>query len=111
MSDPVSWLQIAPGWAVVTADGTAVGSVEQVEGDKQSDIFDGLAVAPANGRGLVYVPGEQVGAIHPGEVTVTFPAAEIGSLQPFQAAPPETTFRPGRPPLTARLQRWLRGGR
>ena len=45
MTDPVSWLQIEQGWSVLTSDGVVVGTVAQVEGDKQSDIFDGLAVA------------------------------------------------------------------
>ncbi|MGZ4333524.1 MAG: hypothetical protein ACXVRJ_04560 [Gaiellaceae bacterium] len=111
MTDPVSWLQIAQGWKVVTADGVTVGTVAQVEGDKQADIFDGLAVEPAQRGQLVYVPGERVGAIHPGEVTLTISSGDIGALQPFQAGPPETTFRPGKAPLAARLSRWLRGRR
>ena len=45
MTDPVSWLQIGQGWNVITSDGVIVGTVAQVEGDKQSDIFDGLALA------------------------------------------------------------------
>ena len=45
MADPVSWLQIAQGWNVVTSDGTVIGTVAQVEGDKQEDIFDGLAIS------------------------------------------------------------------
>ena len=44
MADPVSWLQIEQGWNIVTSDGVTVGTVAQVEGDKQDDIFDGLAV-------------------------------------------------------------------
>ena len=44
MADPVSWLQIQQGWNVVASDGSSVGTVAQVEGDKQADIFDGLAV-------------------------------------------------------------------
>ena len=68
MTDPVSWLQIEQGWSVVASDGATVGTVAQVEGDKQSDIFDGLAVESALSGGIRYVPGEQVGAIHPGEV-------------------------------------------
>ena len=46
-TDPVSWLQIEQGRSVVTSDGVSIGSVAQVEGDKQDDIFDGLAVEPA----------------------------------------------------------------
>ena len=111
MADPVSWLQIAQGWGVVTSDGAAVGTVAQVEGDKQSDIFDGLAVASSESKEILYVPGEQVGAIYPGEVTLTLGSADIGTLGPFQAPPPETTFLPGKPPLSARISRWLQGKR
>jgi hypothetical protein len=108
-SDPVSWLQIAQGWSVVTSDGASIGAVEQIEGDKQDDIFDGLAVQlPPPGQ-LVYVPGEQVGLIYPGQVTLKIASAEADALEPFQASPPETKWLPGKPP--GRLSRWMRGGR
>jgi sporulation protein YlmC with PRC-barrel domain len=110
-ADPVSWLQIAQGWNVVTADGVYVGTVAQVEGDKQSDIFDGLAVASSPPEQIRYVPGEQVGPIYPGEVTLTIGSAEIGKLEPFQTPPPQTTWLPGKAPLTTRMSNWLRGKR
>lgn len=109
MADPVSWLQIAQGWNVVTSDGAVVGTVAQVEGDKQADIFDGLAVESKEPKQIRYVPGEQVGAIYPGEVTLKITSAEAAALEPFTAPPPETKFLPGKPPLTARLSNWLRG--
>ena len=111
MTDPVSWLQIEQGWNVVAANGAAVGTVAQVEGDKQSDIFDGLAVESVLSGGIRYVPGEQVGAIHPGEVTLKIDSAEAGRLEPFQAPPLETTWHPGKPPLSARISGWLHGKR
>ncbi len=111
MTDPVSWLQIEQGWKVVAADGTAVGTVAQIEGDKQSDIFDGLAVAAAESKAVVYVPGEVVGSIFPGAVTLKIASTEAAALEPFKAAPPETTFRPGKAPLATRLSRWLGGKR
>jgi Uncharacterized protein conserved in bacteria (DUF2171) len=111
MADPVSWLQIAQGWNVVSSDGVLVGTVAQVEGDKQSDIFDGLAVDPGKHAQIVYVPGEQVGMIFPGEVTLKLASADTGSLEPFVAPPPETKWTPGKAPLSARLSKWLRGGR
>ena len=61
VADPVSWLQIEQGWNVVTSDGVSIGKVAQVEGDKQGDIFDGLAVALDHPKEFGYVPGEQVG--------------------------------------------------
>jgi sporulation protein YlmC with PRC-barrel domain len=111
MDDPVSWLQIEQGWRVVASDGTAVGTVAQVEGDKESDIFDGLAVSSGEPSRLLYVPGEQVGAIHPGEVTLKIASAEASTLGEFRPPPPETELRPRRQPLTTRLTNWLRGQR
>jgi hypothetical protein len=111
MADPVSWLQIQQGWNVVTSDGTSIGAVAQIEGDKQADIFDGLAVESGDPVQVRYVPGEQIGLIYPGEVTLKITAAEAGALAPFQAAPPETTWHPGKPSLTARLGSLLRGKR
>ncbi len=111
MTDPVSWLQIGQGWNVMTSDGAMVGTVAQVEGDKQSDIFDGLAVESRQPRQIRYVPGEQVGAIYPGEVTLKIASADIATLEPFQAPPPETKWLPGKTPFVTRMSNWLRGKR
>jgi Uncharacterized protein conserved in bacteria (DUF2171) len=111
MADPVSWLQIEQGWNVVSSDGVIVGTVAQVEGDKQSDIFDGLAVQSGRRGQILYVPGEQVGAIYPGQVTLKIASSDTGALQPFQAPPPETKWLPGKIPLSTRISNWLRGKR
>jgi len=111
MPDPVSWLQIAQGWNVVASDGVLVGTVAQVEGDKADDIFDGLAVVSKQPTQIRYVPGEQVAMIYPGEVTLKIPFADTGKLEPFRAAPPETKWLPGKPPLATRVSKWLRGKR
>jgi hypothetical protein len=44
MADPVSWLMIEPGWEVVDANGKRIGKVDEVLGDKEHDIWDGLTV-------------------------------------------------------------------
>ena len=44
MPDPVAWTFVERGWAVVASDGSEVGKVDQVLGDPEADIFDGLAV-------------------------------------------------------------------
>ena len=110
MADPVSWLQIEQGWQVLAADGTAVGTVAQVEGDKEADIFDGLAVDPGESKELGYVAGEQVGTITPGSVLLKAGLA-AGALPPFKPAPPQTTWHPGKPPLATRVANFLRGKR
>ena len=96
MTDPVSWLQIGQGWNVITSDGVIVGTVAQVEGDKQSDIFDGLAVGSKQPTQIRYVPGEQVAAIYPGEVTLKMASAEIGALEPFKRRLPRRSGCRGR---------------
>lgn len=111
MADPVSWLQIEQGWKVVTSDSVILGSVKQVECDKASDIFDGLAVESKKPARLLYVPSEQVGAIFPGEVTLKISSADTDKLEPFQAPPRETKWVPGQAPLATRLSNWLRGKR
>jgi hypothetical protein len=57
------------------------------------------------------VPGEQVEAIYPGEVTLKIASADTATLEPFHAPPPETKFLPGKAPLTMRISKWLQGKR
>ena len=42
--DPVAWRVIEQGWTVLDADGNEVGKVDQVTGDFNADIFDGITV-------------------------------------------------------------------
>jgi len=96
---------------VVTFDGVVVGTVAQVEGDKQSDIFDGPAVESKQPTRIRYVPGDQVAAIYPDEVTLKIASADIGTLEPFHPPPPQTKWLPGNAPLATRISNWLRGRR
>jgi sporulation protein YlmC with PRC-barrel domain len=60
--DPVSWLLVEPGWAVVDARGEKVGKVDEVLGDEQTGIFHGLMV------GGDEVLAERIGEIREGEI-------------------------------------------
>lgn len=55
---------IEPGWDVVGVDGTKIGRVDAVLGDKETDIWDGLTV------GGQYVAAERVGEIVDGLITL-----------------------------------------
>ena len=65
MADPVSWLMIEKGWEVVDAAGKRLGKVDEVLGDQQADIWDGLTVS---GK---YVAAEDVAAIVDGRITLS----------------------------------------
>ena len=104
--DPVSWLQVEQGWRIVAADGGELGTVAQVAGAPEADIFDGLALDRGGGD-LRYVPAEQVGTITPGTVTLTLSAEQAASLGPYAEAAPETFVHATPPTLGDRIRSWL----
>jgi hypothetical protein len=69
--DPVSWLVVQHGWEVVDAGGESIGSVDEVIGEPEADIFDGLAVSGGLLGKRRYVPAEVVGEITEGRVRLT----------------------------------------
>jgi hypothetical protein len=68
MADPVSWLMIETGWKVLAADGSEVGKVDEIAGDSNADIFDGLAIATSALGKPRYVPAESIERIEQGVV-------------------------------------------
>ena len=83
VDDPISWLLIRRGWKVVSSDGDEVGSVDEVVGDDEHDIFDGLAVAMSVLGKPRYVPSEQVGEITEGIVHLKLARADAVRLDEY----------------------------
>lgn len=67
---PTSWLAVQPGWRVLGPDGALVGRVDEVLGDEELDIFNGLRVSSGLLAAPVYVAAERVSEIHEGEVVL-----------------------------------------
>jgi hypothetical protein len=93
VADPVSWLVVEPGWAVVGSDGTEVGKVEEIIGDSGEDIFNGLSVSTGVLAKPKYVPAERVTEIFEGEVRLDLPAETIEQLDDHEQQPPSAQFR------------------
>ena len=93
MTDPVSWLVIERGWAVVAADGKQLGKVEELVGDTGKDIFNGLTFSTGLLGAPRYVPAEQVASITEGRVELALDAAEAERLDEHDPAPPSEQFR------------------
>jgi hypothetical protein len=74
---------IRPGWKVFSADGTEVGAVDEVAGDDNADIFDGLAVATSALGQPKYVPAEQVTTITEGRIDTSLTAEAVSALSDF----------------------------
>ena len=68
--DPVSWKVVERGWKVLDESGEELGSVAEITGDAEADIFDGVEVSHGLLEKNEYVPSERVVAIRQGEVVV-----------------------------------------
>jgi hypothetical protein len=94
MADPVSWLLIEPGWKVLAADGSEVGQVDEVVGDSNEDIFNGLAVATSVAGKPRYVPAEQVAEITEGGVRLSLGPDQVDRLEEYVEPPPSVQIEP-----------------
>ncbi len=83
MADPVSWLMIEAGWKVRTADGSEVGEVDEVTGDSNVDIFDGLAISTSAFGKPRYVPSERVAEITEGAVRLSLTREQVERLAEY----------------------------
>ena len=93
-SDPVSWFLVEHGWKVVAADGTALGSVEEVIGDSGKDIFNGVSVSPGLLKRPKYVPAERVAQIAEGEIRLALTKDEFDRLGEHDEPPASAEILP-----------------
>jgi hypothetical protein len=87
MADPVSWFVIERGWSVVDRDGQEIGRVDEITGDENADIFDGLSVTGGFFSQARYVPAEQVAEITEGRIRLTLSRSEVDGLSDFEEPP------------------------
>jgi hypothetical protein len=99
----VSWLVIEPGWAVVAADGSHVGYVEEVVGDDEEDVFNGLALSTSLFDDLKYVPSEKVGRIFEGRVELLVASSDVRQLEDFLEPPPSLDIDADKPSWSDRV--------
>jgi len=71
MGDPVAWTLVQRGWKVRSTAGDELGHVDEVLGDPEADIFDGINVSKGLLKETEYVPSERVDEIREGEVVVS----------------------------------------
>lgn len=94
MADPVSWLLIEPGWKVLASDGSDVGQVDEVVGDSNEDIFNGLAIATSVAGKPRYVPAEQVAEITEDAVQLSLGPEEVDRLEEYVEPPVSAQIEP-----------------
>jgi hypothetical protein len=94
MAEPVSWFVIEKGWRVIGSDGAELGRIDEVVGDADSDIFNGLSVSKGLLHRRRYVPAERVGEIREGHVLLRLDRAGFDRLGEHREPPPSEKIRP-----------------
>jgi uncharacterized protein YrrD len=108
MPDPISWKAVEKGWAVYDRDGEQIGTIHEVAGDEDADIFDGFGVKTSRMGHVKYVPAEIVASIAVGEVRLSIPGAEVAPLEDMRAEVEEQII-PEKSTWYQRLAWWLAG--
>jgi len=106
MPDPVAWVMIEKGWRVLDANGEDAGKIDEVTGDENADIFDGLTIKQGTPSRDKYVPSEHVAAIYEGEVRLSLTHAQIEELQDFDEPPPQERISAEKSSWWQRLAWW-----
>ena len=108
MPDPVAWKAVEKGWAVYDRDGEQVGTVDEIAGDENADIFDGFGIKTGTFSNVKYVPAEIVESIAVGEVRLKISGPEIAPLEDMRAEVEEQLI-PEKSTWYQRLAWWLKG--
>jgi hypothetical protein len=81
MADPVAWTMIERGWKVLDSEHEEIGHVDEVRGDENADIFDGLTISQGILSRPKYVPSEDVAQIFEGEVHLSLTRDAVEALE------------------------------
>jgi uncharacterized protein YrrD len=108
MPDPVAWKAVEKGWTVYDREGEEVGTVHEIAGDEEHDIFDGFGIKTGTFSGVKYVPAEIVESIAVGEVRLKISGSEVAPLQDMRAEVEEQILPEGSS-WYQRIAWWLTG--
>jgi uncharacterized protein YrrD len=108
MPDPVSWKAVEKGWPAYDRDGAEVGTVHEIAGDENADIFDGFGIKTSTFGAVKYVPSEIVGSIAEGEVRLTVSGSDVASLEDLHEEVEEQVV-PEKSTWYQRLAWWTKG--
>ena len=103
MNEPeVSWKTIETGARVCAAGAAEIGTVKQIAGDSDADIFSGLVVSLSRLSANRFVPSERVTGIWPDRVETNLTAEQAEALEDYEEPVAERWQAPG-PGFLSRL--------
>ncbi len=100
---PISWRVVPQDVEVRASDGSRVGTVHDLLGSDNADIFHGLIVRLDEGRD-VFVPADQTGLLTGSHVDLTLSPAEVKALPDHDA---EKTFHLGWVGIFTKTLGWI----
>ncbi len=77
---PIAWRAVPEDTPVRSADGESVGTLYDMLGSDQEDIFHGIVVHLGRLGHRVFVPADQVARLTPSHVDVSMTSAELHAL-------------------------------
>ena len=81
----VAWKAIEQGAVVIGSDGEEIGTVTEIAGDPQADIFSGLVISISRLGHDRFLPAERVTGIWPSRVETSISNAQAEQLGDFEA--------------------------
>ena len=82
-NDAIAWRAVTYGTPVLTNDGTKVGTVHEMLGSDEEDIFHGVRLA-ADKHHDVMIPASDIASLTSSAVTTSMTAAEVADLPPYE---------------------------
>jgi hypothetical protein len=82
----VAWIAIEHGAVVCAADGSQIGTMSEVAGDEEHDIFDGLVLTTHDSEAPRYIAAERVKGIWPDRIETDLSADEAARLPTYTAS-------------------------
>jgi hypothetical protein len=77
-------MAIEKGARVLASDGEEIGTVHEIAGDAEADIFSGLVVSVSRLGANRFLPSERVTAIWPDRVETSVAAAQAEQLTEYE---------------------------
>jgi hypothetical protein len=82
-SQPIAWRGLVYGTAVLASDGSRVGTVKEVLGSDEEDIFHGLRIALDGGKREVMVEADDIDLLSDSGVRLGLTADQVRALPDY----------------------------
>lgn len=104
-ADPISWKAALPDTPIQGFDGAAVGSLAELLGSGDEDIFHGIVVKLTTGGRHVFVPADEVEEITASYLRIGLTAKALGALPTYDE---KATFHVGMVGTFRKHAAWIR---